>query len=248
MKLKKIKTFIVGNPPPYFGGRYWIFVKLITDEGIIGLGECTHGQEGREATKVQILKDMAKRFVIGKDPFMIEALWQDVYTRDHDYRHPGLLTTSALSAIEMACWDIIGKALNQPVYNLLGGRLHDKLTAYSYMSHEGIWENPELAGERALERLEKGHKVVKLDPFQAMLPAPRPLFLKEIDKDNIISKYQTKNKYNYGLKTLISEYRKIEIFKFWESEFIALEIIESKKDPKKFCISDGVKNQGGYVY
>ena len=72
--------------------------------------------------------------------------------------------------------------------------------------------------------------------------------LKEIDKDNIISKYQTKNQYNYGLKTLISEYRKIEIFKFWESEFIALEIIESKKDPKKFCISDGVKNQGGYVY
>jgi len=181
MKIVELETILIKNIDP-IGGHYWLFVKLITDEGIIGLGECTHGQEGREATKVQILKDMAKRFVIGKDPFMIEALWQDVYTRDHDYRHPGLLTTSALSAIEMACWDIVGKALDQPIYNLLGGRLHDKLTAYSYMSHEGIWENPELAGERALERLEKGHKVVKLDPFQAMLPAPRPLFLKEIDK------------------------------------------------------------------
>ena len=72
--------------------------------------------------------------------------------------------------------------------------------------------------------------------------------LKEIDKINIIKKYRTNNQYHHGLKTLISEYRKIEIFKFWESEFIALEIIESKNDPEKFYISDGVKNQGGYVY
>tara|TARA_Y100001970_G_scaffold262342_1_gene346460 strand:- start:410 stop:754 length:345 start_codon:yes stop_codon:yes gene_type:complete len=72
--------------------------------------------------------------------------------------------------------------------------------------------------------------------------------LKEIDRGNIIRKLQTKNKNNHGLQTLISEYRKIEIFKFWESEFIALEIIESKKEPKKFRVSDGVKNQGGYVY
>ena len=70
----------------------------------------------------------------------------------------------------------------------------------------------------------------------------------EIDEENIIKKAQVKNQSNHGLKTLISEYRKIEIFKFWESEFIALEIIESKKNPKSFNISDGVKNFCGYVY
>ena len=73
--------------------------------------------------------------------------------------------------------------------------------------------------------------------------------LKDIDDENIIEKLQIKTQYNHGLiKTLITEYRKIEIFKFWESEFIALEIIESSENPKKFQISDGVKNFNGYVY
>lgn len=73
--------------------------------------------------------------------------------------------------------------------------------------------------------------------------------LKGIDKGNIIKKMQSKNQNNYSnVKTLITEYRKIEIFKFLESEFIALEIIETKKDPKKFQLIDGVKNFSGYVY
>ncbi len=72
--------------------------------------------------------------------------------------------------------------------------------------------------------------------------------LEVIDTENIIKKWQTKNQYNHGLKTLISEYRKIEIYKFIESEFIALEIIVSNQDPEKFLISDGVKNEGGYVF
>jgi L-alanine-DL-glutamate epimerase-like enolase superfamily enzyme len=183
MKIVDLQTILVKNncEPPH-GGRYWLFVKLVTDEGIVGLGECTHGQEGREGSKIQLLHDLARRFVIGRDPFMIEALWQDMYSRDHDYRHPGLLTTAAMSAIEMACWDIMGKALSQPVYNLLGGRLHDKLDAYSYMGTEGIWDDPDLAGEYALEHVERGNKAVKLDPFQPPLPAPREASLKEIDR------------------------------------------------------------------
>lgn len=72
--------------------------------------------------------------------------------------------------------------------------------------------------------------------------------LKDIDKGNIIIKLQTRDTKNHGLKTLISEYRKIEKFKYFESEFIALEIIESKKDPKEFCVSDGVIKQEGYIY
>lgn len=182
MKIIDLETILIKNINEHQGGPYWVIVKLITDEGITGLGECTHGQEGREATKVQILNDLAKRFVIGTDPFMIEALCRDIYTRDHDYRHTGLLTTAALSAIEMACWDIVGKALNQPVYNLLGGRLHDKLNAYSYMDHEGIWDDPGLAGRRAAAHVKKGFNVVKIDPFMKLQPVPGPLFLKDIEK------------------------------------------------------------------
>jgi 2-dehydro-3-deoxyphosphogalactonate aldolase len=90
-----------------------------------------------------------------------------------------LALTPALSAIEMACWDIIGKALNQPVYNLLGGQYHEKLRAYAYMPHGGIWENPEKAGEIAADLMEKGNTAMKFDPFP-IFPAPRDIPLKDI--------------------------------------------------------------------
>lgn len=179
MKIVDVQTFLVENVPPYQGGRRWLFVKLITDEGIEGLGEWSTGQVGREKSSIEIIKDLATQFVVGADPFKIELLWQKIYATDHDYRHPGLALTPALSAIEMACWDIIGKALNQPVYNLLGGQYHEKLRAYAYMPHGGIWENPEKAGEIAADLMEKGNTAMKFDPFP-IFPAPRDIPLKDI--------------------------------------------------------------------
>ena len=179
MKIVDVQTFLVENVPPYQGGRRWLFVKLITDEGIEGLGEWSTGQVGREKSSIEVIKDLATQFVVGADPFKIELLWQKIYATDHDYRHPGLALTPALSAIEMACWDIIGKALNQPVYNLLGGQYHEKLRAYAYMPHEGIWENPEKAGEIAADLMEKGNTAMKFDPFP-IFPAPRDIPLKDI--------------------------------------------------------------------
>ena len=107
-------------------------------------------------------------------------MWQTIFASRHDYRHPGLDMTPALSAIEIALWDIVGKATNQPVYNLLGGRVHDKLRAYAYMPTEGIWENPERAGDIAIKLVEEGNTACKFDPFTPFFPQPRDFSLKTI--------------------------------------------------------------------
>ena len=180
MKITGIRTFVVANVPPYHGGRRWLFVKLITDQGIEGIGEWSTAHVGREKAQVALIETLAEQFVIGANPFDIELLWQRIYAEHHDYRHPGLSSTPALSAIEMACWDIVGKALNQPVYNLLGGKYHDKLRAYAYMPTQGIWETPEKAGEIAAQLLEEGNSACKLDPFMPIFPLPRDVPLKTI--------------------------------------------------------------------
>lgn len=95
----------------------------------------------------------------------MEKIWQRAYGASHDFRHPSLHATPALSALEMACWDIIGKAVNQPIYNLLGGQYHEKLRAYTYMPRHGFDENPERAGAIVRQLLEQGNSACKLDPF-----------------------------------------------------------------------------------
>ena len=188
MEIVEIKPILVGNIPPYQGGRCWFFVKLITDEGIEGIGEWSVGQIGREESQVRLIEDLGKLFVIGSDPFRIEDLWQRIYATAHDYRHPGLTSTPALSAIEMACWDIVGKALKQPVYNLLGGVYHEKLRAYSYMRAYSDIPNlaslapPERAGQIAANMLEHGFTALKFDPFTPLFPGPRDFTLKTINR------------------------------------------------------------------
>ena len=187
MKIVEIQPLLVGNIPPYRGGRCWFFVKLITDEGIEGIGEWSVGQIGREDSQVGLIEDLGKLFVIGADPFRIEDLWQKIYATAHDYRHPGLTSTPALSAIEMACWDIVGKAVNQPIYNLLGGVYHEKLRAYSYMRAYSYIPNleslapPERAGQIAANMLEHGFTALKFDPFTPLFPGPRDFTLKTIN-------------------------------------------------------------------
>lgn len=180
MKIVDLETILVNNVEPYLGGRYWLFVRLTTDEGIVGLGERPSGNATNLDAQISLLQDLGQQFVIGENPFDVEKLWQRVYASRHDYRHPSLSMTPALSAIEMACWDIIGKALNQPIYNLLGGKVHDKLRAYAYMPTEGIWENPTKAGEIAEKLVAAGNSACKYDPFTPFFPQPRDFSLKTI--------------------------------------------------------------------
>ena len=180
MKVVDVETIVVRNVPPFRGGSMWLFVQLKTDEGIVGLGERPSGNATNLDAQVRLIEDLGEQFVVGANPFDIEKLWQTIFASRHDYRHPGLDMTPALSAIEMACWDIVGKATGQPIYNLLGGRCHEKLRAYAYMPSEGIWENPEKAGEVAVKLVEEGNTACKFDPFQPIFPNPSDYSLKTI--------------------------------------------------------------------
>ncbi|MXY51752.1 MAG: mandelate racemase/muconate lactonizing enzyme family protein [Gammaproteobacteria bacterium] len=180
MKVTGIETIVIDNIPPYRGGRQWLFIKLLTDEGLIGLGERPTGHAADLRSQIQLLETMCEEFVVGQSPFDVEKLWQRIYGPRHAYRHPRLYATPAISAIEMALWDLVGKATGQPIYNLLGGQYHDQLRAYAYMPAEGIWENPEKAGEVAAKLVEEGNTACKIDPFMPLFPLPRDIPLKDL--------------------------------------------------------------------
>ena len=167
MKIQTLETYIVGNPPPHYGGRYFIFVKLIADNGIEGVGEVYTATFSPAVVKAMI-EDVFEHHVQGSDPFHIERLWRRVYGRGYTLR-PDLSLMSVLSGIETACWDIVGKSVEKPVYELLGGQVHDRLRSYTYIyPREGednsVYSDPDLAAERALEYVEMGFTALKFDP------------------------------------------------------------------------------------
>ena len=167
MRLTDIETFVVGNPPPHFGGRYFVFAKLTTDDGVTGLGEayCVPFSPHLVA---KMIEDMFDRYVCGQDPHDIEVIWRRVYSAGFT-QHPDLSVMGVLSAIEMACWDIIGKAAGRPVHKLLGGRVHERLRAYTYIyprpgDQTDVYHDPDLAAERSAEYLKMGFTALKFDP------------------------------------------------------------------------------------
>ncbi len=174
MLIKEFETFVVANPPPRFGGRYFIFVKLVTDTGIVGYGE-VYCATFSAATLEAMLRDTAERYAVGHDPFHIETLWRRVYGSGYNLR-PDVSLVSVLSALEMACWDIVGKACDKPAYELLGGKVHERLRTYTYLypksgdvypdgdDPEHIYVNPHRAAERALDYVAMGFTAVKFDP------------------------------------------------------------------------------------
>ena len=186
MKLKKIKIFIVGNPPPHFGGKYWIFVKLITDKDIVGYGEI-YSVPFHPNVVSKMIEDVFERYVKDKDPFKVEKLWRTIYSSGYTQR-PDISLMGIISGIEMACWDIIGKELGKPIYELLGGQVHNKLRSYTYLypkksDKNDVYTNAKLAAERAQEYSEKGFTAIKFDPVGAYTPLdPRQLSLEELGK------------------------------------------------------------------
>lgn len=167
MVIKDVKTFVVGNPPPHFGGPYFVFVKLITDTGVEGIGE-TYCVPFHPHTAAQMIEDVVGRHVIGTDPFKIEKLWRVVYYSGYNGR-PDVSVMGVLSGIECACWDIIGKELGKPVYELLGGQVHEKLRSYTYLYEKEddqafVYTDPDLGAERAAEMVKLGFTAIKFDP------------------------------------------------------------------------------------
>jgi galactonate dehydratase len=169
MRIRDLKTFVVGNPPPSFGGRYFIFVKLTTNDGISGIGEIYCDTFGPDVIAAMVA-DVFARHVEGMDPFAIEALWRRVYGTGYSMR-PDISLVSVLSGIEIALWDIKGKALGKPLHALLGGKVHGKLRSYTYIypkiedgESESIYWDPERSARRAAEYVAAGFTAVKFDP------------------------------------------------------------------------------------
>lgn len=192
MKIVNIKTYVVENPPPYKGGLNWVFLKLTTDGGIEGVGEA-YAVPFHPNTVVRLIEDIGERYVIGSDPFKIEKLWRIIYSSGYT-QHPDLTMMGVLSALEMACWDIVGKELNQPVYNLLGGQLHEKLRSYTYIYpapedpvQGTLHTDPEWAPKRAAEYVKQGFTAIKFDPVLPMLAFdPRQLSLEALDNAELV--------------------------------------------------------------
>ena len=112
MKITELETFVVGNPPPHFGGRYFIFLKLVDRRRHRGARRGLRG-DVRPARRRADDRGRLRAHVIGADPFHIERLWRDVYGRGYS-RRPDISLLGVLSGIEMACWDIVGKASTSP--------------------------------------------------------------------------------------------------------------------------------------
>ncbi len=176
MKIQALKTFVVGNPPPTQGGRYFLFLKLVTDTGIEGVGEVYTASFGPRAV-VAMIEDVFEHHVLDADPFAIERLWRNVYGRGYSQR-PDISLLGVLSGIEMALWDIVGKAVDKPVYQLLGGRAHERLRSYTYLypraelgedaySASAVYDDPDAAAARALDYVAMGFTAVKFDPAGA---------------------------------------------------------------------------------
>jgi len=168
MKLKDLDIIITAPPAPGWGGRYWILVKLTTDTGLIGWGECYASSIGPNAMHA-VIEDVFARHMAGQSPENIELMFRRAYSSGFTQR-PDLTVMGAFSGLEIACWDILGKARNRPVWALLGGKMNDRIRAYSYLCplpHHDIhefWTSPNMAAESALTLVEKGYTAVKFDP------------------------------------------------------------------------------------
>ena len=170
MQLESCRVFVVGNPPPSYGGRYFIILKLKTACGIEGLGEVYAATFGPHVVARMIEDVFARRFA-GQDPIEVESLWRRVHGSGFTLRpDPSLM--GIMSGLEMACWDIAGKALDRPVYALLGGKVRERLRSYTYIypaagESDAIYHDPVRSAERALDYVNQGFTALKFDPAGA---------------------------------------------------------------------------------
>jgi galactonate dehydratase len=143
------------------GSAPWVFVRVETADGFVGWGEGTNYPGVRPiATAVTTLSSV----IIGRSAWDIEALWQRMY-RFMYYNGMGGVVLAAISGIDMALYDIVGKKLGVPVYKVLGGQAHEKLRTYANGWTDGVARTPEAYGARTKELVAKGYTGCKLDPF-----------------------------------------------------------------------------------
>jgi galactonate dehydratase len=155
MKISKVRPLVMGTP-----WRNLTFLILETDEGLTGVGEVR--MINNTDALLGYISEAAPRHVLGQDPFNRELIVDTM--RRNDYSRAGEVAMSGIALIEMACWDIMGKALNQPVYRLMGGAVRQKIKAYANGWYT-VERTPEEFAKAAKAVVARGYDSAKLDPF-----------------------------------------------------------------------------------
>jgi galactonate dehydratase len=154
MKIVRFETFMANA-----GLRNYLFIRLTTDQGLTGIGEAS--LEWQEKTVETICHEWVKDRVLGRDPFDVESVIGGMI---RDQYQGGSTVMTAISGVEIALWDIIGKACNQPVYKLIGGCYHRRIPAYANGWYGGARKPAEFA-ELARDAVKRGYRALKFDPF-----------------------------------------------------------------------------------
>jgi len=155
MKIVDVKTHVMGT-----AWRNITFVRVLTDEGLEGLGEVR--MLNHTDALLGYFAEAVPNHILGSDPFNVEDLVQRMFR--NDFARVGEIAMSAISTIEIACWDIMGKALGQPVYKLLGGAVRNRIKAYANGWYT-VERTPQEFHAAARRVLEKGYQALKFDPF-----------------------------------------------------------------------------------
>jgi len=163
MRIQSVRIYLVES-----GGIRPVIVELSTDQGIVGLGEAAIAYGAGGTAAAGMVKDLSERYVLGQDPFQIERLWAEMYDHSFWAKGGGPIVFAAISAIEQALWDIKARALNVPVYELLGGRIRDRLRTYANGWYFGCRSNADLPAA-AEQTVANGYDAIKFYPFARIL-------------------------------------------------------------------------------
>ncbi len=190
MKLADLDVIVVGNPPPGFGGRYFTFVKVTTACGIVGWGEVYAATVGPEAMRA-VISDVFARHMAGENPEHVELMFRRAYSAGFSQR-PDPTVMGAFSGLEIACWDILGKAHDRPSHALWGGRMRERVRAYTYLYPDpgqdaaAFYNDPVASAEAAGRCVDAGFTAVKFDPAGAYsIEGGRQPLMAELERSEV---------------------------------------------------------------
>ena len=183
MKLESARAYAVQTPPPNLGGVFWFFVRLETDDGRVGWGECAvlFSLYGLDRSFSQLVEDNFNRYLRGENPLNREVLTKRMY-EGLTSQNAGYFSAGVISAFDLAMWDICGKHFDAPICDLLGGRYRERMRTYTYIyadldegdmaTASGDWtQNPEGVVEAGRKLVDEGFTGLKLDPIPYSGPA-----------------------------------------------------------------------------
>ena len=165
-------------------GRHPVLVEVLTDEGLIGVGEAGIVYGAGSTAAAGMVKDLVERHLLGQDPFRIEAIWSEMYDHSFWAKGGGPIVFAGISAIEQALWDIKGKALGVPVYEMLGGRCRDHVRVYangwSFHCHQ-----PEEFAREAERVAADGFRALKLYPLASPVKPTSDSGLRHVSRRSV---------------------------------------------------------------